>query len=111
MTAFVLGRRQLLLCGAAAALAASTGAHADGRIVDVTIEKLAFVPAEIDVKVGDTIEWINTDHIAHTATVKGGWEIMIPPGSTATKRVEAGDDTDYYCRFHPNMTGRIVLTG
>ena len=111
MTAFIPDRRRLLLCGAAAIVAASTGARADGRIVDVTIEKLAFIPAEIEVNVGDTIEWINKDRIAHTATVKGGWEIMIPPGATATKLVEAGDDTDYYCRFHPNMTGRIVLIG
>lgn len=111
MTAFVHGRRQLLLGGAAAVLAWGTGARADGRVVDVTIERLAFVPAAIEVRVGDTIRWINKDAIAHTATVKDGWEVMIPPGETAIKLVEAGDDTDYYCRFHPNMTGRIVLIG
>jgi plastocyanin len=110
MTALVFDRRQLLLSGAAAALAASTGARAHDGIVHVAIEKLAFVPAEVAVKVGETIEWINKDRIAHTATVKNGWEVMIPPGATATKVIEAVGDVDYYCRFHPNMKGRIVVT-
>ena len=36
---------------------------------------------------------------------------MIPPGKVATRVVEAGDTVDYYCRFHPNMKGRIVVVG
>lgn len=111
MTALVLDRRQLLLCGAAVTFAASTGVRADNGTVRVTIEDLAFVPDEIEVKVGDTIAWVNKDPIAHTATVSGGWEVMIPPGATATRVVEAGDGGEYFCRFHPNMTGRIVVRG
>jgi len=109
MTALVLDRRQILLGGVAAALAASTRARAHNGTVHVTIENLAFVPAEIEVKVGNTIEWVNKDPIAHTATVNGGWEVMIPPGAAATRVVEASDGVEYYCRFHPNMTGRIVV--
>jgi len=111
MTVLVLDRRGLLLGGAAAALAAGTRVRADNATVRVTIENLAFVPAEMEVKVGDTIEWVNKDPIAHTATVNGRWEVMIPAGATATRVVEAGDGVEYYCRFHPNMTGRIVIRG
>ncbi|HEX5958317.1 MAG TPA: cupredoxin domain-containing protein [Hyphomicrobiaceae bacterium] len=106
----VLDRRQLLLSGAAVAVAASD-AHAHNGTVHVVIEELLYVPAAIKVRVGETIEWINKDPIAHTATVRGGWEVMIPAGAKATKVVEAGDGVEYYCRFHPNMTGRIVITG
>jgi plastocyanin len=109
MSALVLDRRQLLLSGAAAAIATSTSALAHNGTVHVTIDKLAFVPARVEVKVGERIEWINNDRIAHTATVKGGWEVMIPPGKTATRVAEAGDTLEYYCRFHPNMKGRIVI--
>ena len=108
MTALAPDRRQFLLAGVGVLLAASP-AKARDSIVRVTIENLAFTPAEIEVKVGDTIEWVNKDRFAHTATVKGGWEVMIPPGATATRKVQAGDGVEYYCRFHPNMTGRIVI--
>jgi plastocyanin len=78
--------------------------------VTVTIEKLAFSPKEISVKAGDTVEWVNKDAFAHTATVKGGWEVMIPPKKTASRIVQAGDTVDYFCRFHPNMKGKITVT-
>jgi len=102
----LLNRRQLLVTGAAV-LAGGTLARAHDGTVHVTIEKLAFQPADIEVKAGETIEWINKDPFAHTATVKGGWEVSIPPGSSATHVVTADDSVDYYCRFHPNMKGRI----
>ncbi|MCR6499377.1 hypothetical protein MUO32_10070 [Shinella sp. CPCC 101442] len=58
-----------------------------------------------------TIEWTNTDPFAHTATVKGGWEVTIPPGQKATHVVTADDTVEYYCRFHPNMKGHIRVVG
>jgi plastocyanin len=108
MTAGLLNRRQVL-AGGIAVLAGPSFAHAHDGTIHVTIEKLAFQPAEIEVKAGETIEWTNADPFAHTATVKGGWEVMIPPGKKATHVVAAGDSVDYYCRFHPNMRGRIKV--
>ena len=110
MTAGLLNRRQLLVTGAAV-LAGGTLARAHNGTVHVAIENLAFLPAEITVKAGETIEWTNKDRFAHTATVKGGWEVVIPPGKTATHVVAAGDTVEYYCRFHPNMKGRITVEG
>lgn len=110
MTALLLNRRQLLAAGAAT-LAATQLARAHNGTVHVVIEKLAFVPAIITVKVGETIEWTNKDPFAHTATIKGGWEVMIPPGKVATHIVTADDTVDYYCRFHPNMKGKITVSG
>ena len=108
MTAGLLNRRQALIAGAAV-LAGSSLARAHNGTVHVKVEKLAFQPAEIEAKVGETIEWTNGDPFAHTATVKSGWEVTIPPGQTATHAVTADDTVDYYCRFHPNMKGRIVI--
>jgi plastocyanin len=98
-----------LLGAGAAVLAGGTLARAHNGTVHVTIDKLAFQPAEIEVKAGETIEWTNRDPFAHTATVKGGWEVSIPPGKSASHVVTADDSVDYYCRFHPNMTGRIKV--
>ena len=108
MSTGLLNRRQLLVTGAAV-LAGSTLARAHNGTIHVTIEKLVFLPAEIEVKAGETIEWINKDPFAHTATVKGGWEVVIPPGKTATRVATADDTVDYYCRYHPNMKGKIRI--
>lgn len=105
-----VNRRQLIVAGAAI-LAGAGKVQAHNGTVHVVIEKLAFTPAEIAVKAGETIEWTNKDRMAHTATVKGGWEVMIPPGAVATRVAETGDSVDYYCRLHPNMKGRIKIVG
>jgi plastocyanin len=75
--------------------------------IEVTIEKLVFSPASVEAKMGDTIEWVNKDAFAHTATVKGGWEVMIPPRSTGKMILKAAGAVDYFCRFHPNMKGHL----
>jgi plastocyanin len=93
----------------AAAVLAAGMAPAFAETVTVTIEKLVFSPTEITVKAGDTVEWVNKDAFAHTATVKGGWEVMIPPKKTASRVMQAGDTADYFCRFHPNMKGKITV--
>lgn len=103
-----LDRRQLLIAGAVL-VAGSAVSRAHNGTVHVTIENLAFVPAEIEVKAGETIEWVNKDAFAHTATVKGGWEVTIPPGQSATHLATADDNVDYFCRFHPNMKGQIKI--
>lgn len=89
---------------AALALMAAPAAAAT---IEITIDKLVFSPATIEAKVGDTIEWVNKDVIAHTATVKGGWEVMIPPKKSASLTLKTAGAVDYFCRFHPNMKGHV----
>lgn len=91
----------------ALALAATPAA---AETIQVTIDKLVFSPATVEAKVGDTIEWVNKDVFAHTATVKGGWEVMIPPKKSASLTLKAAGALDYFCRFHPNMKGRLVVS-
>ena len=75
--------------------------------IEVTIEKLVFSPASVEAKTGDTIAWVNKDAFAHTATVKGAWEVTIPPKSTGKMTLTAAGAVDYFCRFHPNMKGHL----
>ena len=78
--------------------------------IQVKIEKLAFTPSQITAHVGDTIEWVNADFVAHTATARdGAWDVMIAPSATASVVVKADGTVDYYCRFHPNMIGQITI--
>ena len=81
---------------------------AGGEVVRVAINDLAFSPAEVTAKVGDTIEWVNGDFIDHTATDKGGaWDVAIAAGKTAQLVLTTAGTFAYYCKFHPGMTGNI----
>jgi plastocyanin len=82
-------------------------AHAD--TIQVVIDKLVFSPAEIKAKVGDTIEWVNKDILAHTATVRGDWDVMIAANKSASVVLKNAGAVEYYCRFHPNMKGQIIV--
>ena len=82
---------------------------AQAETIQVTINKLVFSPATVEAKVGDTIEWVNKDVFAHTATVKGSWEVTIPPKKSASLTLQKAETVDYFCRFHPNMKGRLVV--
>jgi plastocyanin len=98
---------RLWICAALAAPLCATTAQAE--TIQVVIDKLVFSPAVINAKVGDTIEWINKDALAHTATVKGEWEVMIPAKKTVSQLLEKSETVDFYCRFHPNMKGRLAV--
>jgi plastocyanin len=77
--------------------------------IQVTIDQVAYAPVEIQAKVGDTVEWINKDIVAHTATVRGDWDLLVLPNKSARLVVKKAGTFDYVCRFHPNMKGRLTV--
>ena len=82
---------------------------AQAATIQITMENLAFAPAEVSAKVGDTIEWINKDVFAHTATARNGdFDVTMAPKKTVTSVLKKAGTVEYYCRFHPNM--KAVLT-
>jgi plastocyanin len=84
---------------------------ASAKTIQIVLESIAFLPSETTVVVGDTVEWINRDIVAHTATAKNGdWDVTIPAGQTQTLLVRKAGQFEYYCRFHPNMTGLLRMT-
>jgi plastocyanin len=88
-----------------------TAPAAAGEVVQVTIGDLAFSPAEITARLGDTVEWVNGDFIDHTATANGGnWEVMVIAGSSAQLRLTHAGMFEYFCRFHPNMKAKIHVS-
>ena len=87
---------------------ATVSAHAE--TVEVMITNLVFSPTELNLQVGDTIEWINKDVIAHTATARNGaWDVMIPAKKTTSQVLTKAGVFDFYCRFHPNMKGKMTV--
>jgi plastocyanin len=96
-----------MLAAVAALVAVSVSARA--ATVQVTMENLVISPAELSAKVGDTVELVNKDIFAHTATARNGdFDVTIPPKKTVTFVLKKAGAVEYYCRFHPNM--KAVLT-
>ena len=101
--------RSTFLIVAALTLATSVSAHA--ATIQITMENLVISPAQASAKVGDTIEWINKDVLAHTATArKGDWDVILPPKKNGTLVLKKAGTIDYYCRFHPNMKATLTVT-
>jgi plastocyanin len=98
----MLSRRHLSVVTLLALAAMAVPAHA--ATIQVVMENLVISPAEASAKVGDTIEWINKDVFAHTATARNGdFDVTIPPNKTVTSVLKKAGTVEYYCRFHPNM--------
>jgi plastocyanin len=100
--------RWILPIVAALILGTSVSAHA--ATIQITMENLVISPAETSAKVGDTVEWINKDIFAHTATARNGdWDVTMQPKTTVTLALKKAGTLDYYCRFHPNMKATLTV--
>lgn len=94
----------------ALALVAAATIPASAETITVTIENLVFKPAEVKAKVGDTILWVNKDVFDHTATARDkSFDIIQPPKKSVSQTLTKAGTFDYYCQYHPNMTGRLVV--
>jgi plastocyanin len=99
------------ICLAVVALSGLISTSAQAATINVTIDKLVFSPAEVTAKVGDTVEWTNNDILAHTASATNGdWNVAIAPKQTSRLVMKKSGDVDYFCKYHPNMKGRVVVT-
>jgi plastocyanin len=92
----------------ASALATPVSAHA--ATIQIAMENLVISPAEISAKVGDTLELVNKDIFAHTATARNGdFDVTMPPKKTVTYVLKKPGMVEYFCRFHPNMKAALTV--
>lgn len=87
--------------------AAATTAPEKPAANTVTLQGSRFDPANLTVKKGATVEWVNKDEFRHTVTADAG--------AFESGDMEAGDEFEfafdeagvflYYCRFHGGKAG------
>src|SRR5262252_6593001 len=83
---------------------------AQAATIQITMENLVISPAEASAKVGDTVEWINKDVLAHSATAQNGdFDVMLPPNKSGSFVLKKAGNVEYYCRFHPNMKATLKV--
>jgi plastocyanin len=92
---------------------ASADAGADAaESLAVEIKEFAFNPPTIEVPVGGSVSWTNQDNVPHTATgidreaLQSG---AIAFGESFEQAFETAGTYEYFCEFHPNMKGSIVV--
>lgn len=92
------------LCGVVCAV------PAQAATITVEIKNLVFSPAAVTAKAGDTIVWDNKDFVAHTATATDKtFDVMLPAGKSGSAVVAKAGTFDYFCKFHPNMKGKVTV--
>jgi plastocyanin len=104
-------RSLVIRLAVAAALQLPFGpSQARAQEVKVTIDNFTFSPAELTLKVGDTVTWTNHDDIPHTVVSAGKFrsKTMDTDGNFSFTFSAAGD-YKYFCSLHPHMTGMIKV--
>ncbi|WP_376788689.1 plastocyanin/azurin family copper-binding protein [Thermoflexus sp.] len=83
----------------------------------VILKNFAFRPAELEVAVGTTVEWINQEESASHTVTSGTPDY--PSGVFDSGRLRPGDSFrftfqqpgtyEYFCAIHSRMRGRIIV--
>lgn len=102
------GAACLLASCALGMAAAPCPGHA--AMVEVKIVHFAFQPARVPVHPGDTLVITNQDLVPHTATARDGtWTTPeLTHGASARVTLPHDAGADFFCAFHPEMTGQLL---
>jgi len=73
----------------------------------VRMEATSFQPADLAVRVGDTVVWRNEDPFPHTATSTAFDSKVVAAGGSWRYTPRAKGAFDYVCTLHPTMKGTL----
>jgi plastocyanin len=76
----------------------------------VEMRLVEYLPREIRIRAGETVEWINRDPIEHTVTGEGWGSELLQEGERFRHRFERPGTYAYLCLPHPMMRGVVVVT-
>ena len=76
----------------------------------VEIKDGDYDPAELTVPKGAEVEFVNNDAELHSVTSESdGFDLELDPGKSEKVDFNTPGTYDYYCRYHPEMAGTIVV--
>ncbi|WP_147943480.1 multicopper oxidase domain-containing protein [Microbispora sp. CSR-4] len=74
----------------------------------IAIKNFAFTPDVLTLAPGDTVTFVNQETDGTVHAIRGDFTSPdLPPGATFTVTIVAAGSYNYYCSFHPYMTGII----
>jgi len=103
-----INRRDFSMLVVAAALLPAGAARAEE--VAVHIDNFVFEPAQLTVKVGQTVTWTNRDDIPHTVVCAGKFRSKtMDTDGTFTFTFTTAGEYKYFCSLHPHMQGVVKV--
>jgi plastocyanin len=99
-----------LVGGAGLALSSAVGAK-KRPTKTVLIQGFKFKPANITIKRGTRVRWINKDSTKHTATANNGAfnSGLLRKGQTFSRTFRTVGKKGYHCNPHPFMRGSVTV--
>src|SRR5687767_4947166 len=100
-----------LLTVLALAAALAPMAPATAAVTDAAIANFAFSPNPVNVKVGDSVKWTNSDGAAHTVTADDNsfGSDSLSDGETFSHTFGQPGPFAYHCDIHPSMKGTVQV--
>jgi plastocyanin len=76
--------------------------------VTIEMEDFAFTPAEITIRAGTTVTWVNKDSVQHSATAENGSfdTGLFSPGERASVTFDQPGAYAYHCILHGDVGGQ-----
>jgi plastocyanin len=104
-------------CGSSTSASPTSSTNPEGtngpNLITITITNGVYSPNPVTIKVGQSVNWLNSDTRAHTATDGGVFDTgSIAPTSAADVPVPFSTPGTYsfHCTLHSNESGSIVVT-
>lgn len=103
-------KRHALASAAAmgAALLAASAALAQDYTVALGAMDYGAIPSNL--KVGDSITWVNRDTVIHSITARDhSFDLRLSPGQSSKMDLQKAGVIAIYCLFHPTMRGTLKV--
>lgn len=92
----------------------------DGMVVSIVgnSDSNSYNPNPIEIKVGDTVTWINDDSSPHTVTSSSSNDDsssstfdsnVLRRGETFSFKFDKEGQYSYFCTLHPSMAGTVIV--
>jgi plastocyanin len=101
-------------CGGNASSSSETTATTGGTGANgtqVVMKDMAFDPATVTIKAGETVTWTNEDSASHTVVGDGGEfeSDSLSTGDTFSFTFDTAGTYAYHCSIHPSMKASVIV--
>jgi plastocyanin len=97
--------------GAQGAGSGGTSASIPAGATTIAMKNTTFAPADVTIKVGQTVAWVNDDSIQHDVVANDGsfHSQLLSTNQVFTFAFTKAGSFPYYCAIHPQMTGTFTV--
>lgn len=80
------------------------------RAAVVVTDNLAFGAVPANLRVGDSVIWVNRDLFRHSATAPGHFDIDLPAGARRRMLLTKAGTFAFKCKYHPGMKSALKVS-